>query len=124
MTSALNFRQAWKCFLILFKYFFNRGFSLAKFAISGFIATGATIGSALLYAGRNDKVRDDIESKIPLAKPVLSSIYGEKVKPEVFGSTNYPEYSLLNKETEKEEGDEIPKRLLPLVCFFTVMFPL
>jgi len=51
--------------------------NVVKFAISGVLATGVAIGTALFYAGRDEKVRDEVE-KAPFAKEVLSSMYGER----------------------------------------------
>ena len=52
--------------------------SILKFIGSGILATGVTVGTAIFYAGRNQKTRDEIESKIPYSKNVLTAVYGEK----------------------------------------------
>ena len=59
-------------------FFHHSGFNLIKFAVSGIIATSATVGAAIFYAGRDDKLRDDIEGTVPLAKEVITFVHGEK----------------------------------------------
>ena len=65
-----------------------------RFAISGVIAAGATIGTAIFYAGRDDKIRNNFEEKLPFTKPVLTSIYGDK--------------------TEKKDTEEDLESILPM----------
>lgn len=96
----------------------NRGFSLIKLAVSSVIAAGATIGTAIFYAGRDERIRDDFENKVPLAKTVLTSVYGEKSKPEEH-SDNQDTLFPKSKEEKKEEKTFSPESS-ELVCTFLI----
>ena len=74
-----------------------------RFALSGVIATGASIGVAIFYAGRDEKIREELE-KVPFAQQALSSIYGEKKKPE--GHEQTPDIALRDTGFEKKEAEE------------------
>ena len=96
------------------------GFHALKFAVSGVIATGVAIGSAIFYAGRNDKIRDDFENKVPFVKPVLSSIYGEREAPVVESEVVGDEFeSLLPLKKSGDFINEVTESVLTEVGVLT-----
>ena len=74
-----------------------------RFALSGVIATGAAIGAAIFYAGRDEKIRDELE-KVPFAQQALSSIYGDQKKPD--GHEQKPDFASGDTDLEKKESEE------------------
>eukprot|EP00794_Sanderia_malayensis_P005163 gene5163-5815_t len=54
--------------------------SLLKVIGSGLLAAGATVGATIFYAGRDEKIRLEIEDKIPQSRTVFTSIYGDHKK--------------------------------------------
>ena len=51
---------------------------MSKLSGSGVLAAGATIGIGIFYAGRDDKIRSQIEDKLPGSQTVLTAIYGDR----------------------------------------------
>ena len=86
---------------------------VVKFAISGVLATGVAVGTALFYAGRDEQIRDEVE-KVPFAKEVLSSIYGEKKNKQDPGFT-----SAATDIGKKEDPRPLLKPLT--VCIFELL---
>ena len=65
----------------IFKIGYNflfRTAQLVRLIGSGVLAAGATIGIGIFYAGRDDKIRSEIEDKIPGSQTVLTAIYGDR----------------------------------------------
>ena len=89
-------------------YSSTSGFNLVKFAISGAVAAGATIGTAIFYAGRDDKIRNNFEEKLPFTKPVLTSIYGDKTEKK----DNEEDLESMLPMNRKPRGDEVNSEYL------------
>ena len=77
------------------------------------LATGAGIGAAVFYAGRDEKIRDELE-KVPFAQQVLLSIYGEKKKTDV--DSEDPMLPLAKTDLDRKGDEESLLRPFPTVC--------